>query len=61
MNERAVFCIRNALKVTYMHLQFQKFCQGYTPRPLLKEGITDQLCYCADNNQPDQLEMVLLK
>jgi hypothetical protein len=32
----AVFCVRNALKVTYEHLRFEKFSGGYTPGPPLK-------------------------
>jgi hypothetical protein len=32
--QAAVFCVRNALKVTYEHLRIEKdFFRGYTPDP----------------------------
>jgi hypothetical protein len=33
VNQDAVFCVRNALKVTYEHLRFEKFISGKTPDP----------------------------
>jgi hypothetical protein len=36
VNQAAVFCVRNALKVIYEHLRFEKFSGGYTPGPPLK-------------------------
>jgi hypothetical protein len=39
VNQAAVFCVRNALKVTYEHLRFEKnFRLRYTPGPPLKGG-----------------------
>jgi hypothetical protein len=38
VNQAAVFCVRNALKVTYEHLRFEKFFRGYTPGPPLNRG-----------------------
>jgi hypothetical protein len=37
VNQRAaVFCVRNALKVTYEHLRFENFFRGLYPGPSLK-------------------------
>jgi hypothetical protein len=36
VNQAAVFCFRNALKVIYEHLRFEKISGGYTPGPPLK-------------------------
>jgi hypothetical protein len=36
INQAAVFCVRNALKVIYEHLRFEKFSGGHTPGPPLK-------------------------
>jgi hypothetical protein len=38
VNHAAVFCVRNALKVTYEHLRFEKFFQGLYPGPQLNRG-----------------------
>jgi hypothetical protein len=38
LNQAAVFCVRNALKVIYEHLRFENFSGGYTPGPPLKGG-----------------------
>jgi hypothetical protein len=35
--QRVVSCLKNALKLTYMHLQFQNF-SGVIPRTPLKRG-----------------------
>jgi hypothetical protein len=41
VNQAVVFCVRNALKVTYEHLRFEKIFPGYTPGPPLnREGRT---------------------
>jgi hypothetical protein len=37
LNQAAVFCVRNALKVIYEHLRFEKF-PGVVPRTPLKGG-----------------------
>jgi hypothetical protein len=34
--QAAVFCVRNAPKVTYERLRFEKFFRGYTPDPVKK-------------------------
>jgi hypothetical protein len=36
VNQAAEFCVRNALKVTYEHLRFEKFFRGLYPGPPLK-------------------------
>jgi hypothetical protein len=36
--QRVVSCLKNAQKLTYMHLQFQKYFRGYIPGPSLKWG-----------------------
>jgi hypothetical protein len=36
--QAAVFCVRNAPKVTSERLRFQKFSGGYKPGPPLKRG-----------------------
>jgi hypothetical protein len=36
--QAAVICVRNALKVTYEHLRFEKFFQALYPGPPLKGG-----------------------
>jgi hypothetical protein len=38
LNQAAVFCVRNALKVIYEHLRFEKFSRGLYPGPPLKRG-----------------------
>jgi hypothetical protein len=38
VNQAAVFCVRNALKVTYEHLRFEKFFRGLYPGPPLNRG-----------------------
>jgi hypothetical protein len=38
LNQAAVFCVRNALKVIYEHLRFENFSRGLFPRTPLKEG-----------------------
>jgi hypothetical protein len=39
LNQAAVFCVRNALKVIYEHLRFENFSRGCTPgHPLKGEG-----------------------
>jgi hypothetical protein len=38
VNQAAAFCVRNALKVAYEHLRFEKFFRGYTLGPPLKRG-----------------------
>ena len=39
VNQAAVFCVRNALKVIYEHLRFENFSRGLYPRtPLKGEG-----------------------
>jgi hypothetical protein len=39
INQAAVFCVRNALKVVYEHLRFEKFSGGHTPGPPLKRKV----------------------
>jgi hypothetical protein len=39
VNQAAVFCIRNALKVTYEHLRFEKIFRGVIPRTPLNRGM----------------------
>jgi hypothetical protein len=46
INQAAVFCVRNALKVIYEHLRFEKFSGGHTSegegrKGMGKEGIRD--------------------
>jgi hypothetical protein len=36
VNQAAVFCVKNALKVTYEHLRFENFFRGLYPRTLVK-------------------------
>jgi hypothetical protein len=36
LNQAAVFCVRNTLKVIYEHLRFENFSRGFYPGPLLK-------------------------
>jgi hypothetical protein len=36
VNQAAVFCVRNALKVTYEHMRFEKFFRGLYPRTPVK-------------------------
>jgi hypothetical protein len=36
--QAAVFCVRNALKVTYEHLRFEKFFRGLYPWTPVKRG-----------------------
>jgi hypothetical protein len=36
--QAAVFCVRNAPKVTYERLRFEKFFRGLYPGPPLKRG-----------------------
>jgi hypothetical protein len=36
--QAAVFCVRNAPKVTYERLRFEKIFRGLYPGPLLKMG-----------------------
>jgi hypothetical protein len=36
--QAAVFCVRNAPKVTYKRLRFENFFRGYTPGHPLKIG-----------------------
>jgi hypothetical protein len=38
VNQAAVFCVRNELKVTYEHLRFENFFRGLNPRPPLNRG-----------------------
>jgi hypothetical protein len=38
VNQAAVFCVRNALKVIYDHLRFENFSEGYTLDPGKGEG-----------------------
>jgi hypothetical protein len=38
VNQAAVFCVRNALKVIYEHLRFENFFRGLYPGPPLKGG-----------------------
>jgi hypothetical protein len=38
VNQAAVLCVRNALKVTYEHLRFEKFFRGLYPRNPVKQG-----------------------
>jgi hypothetical protein len=38
LNQAAVFCVRNALKVIYEHLRFENFSRGLYPRTPLKGG-----------------------
>jgi hypothetical protein len=37
-----------------------KNLRGLYPQTSLKERVINQLCYCASNSSPDQLEVVLL-
>jgi hypothetical protein len=39
--QAAVFCVRNALKVTYEHLRFEKFFRGLYPLTPVKRGRED--------------------
>jgi hypothetical protein len=39
--QAAVFCVRNALKVTYEHLRFEKFFRGLYPWTPVKRGRED--------------------
>jgi hypothetical protein len=36
VNQAAVFCVRNALKVIYEHLRCENFFRGLYPGPTLK-------------------------
>jgi hypothetical protein len=36
--QAAIFCVRNALKVTYEHLRFEKIFRGLYPRAPVKRG-----------------------
>jgi hypothetical protein len=38
VNQAAVFCVRNALKVIYEHLRFENFSGGVPPDPVKGEG-----------------------
>jgi hypothetical protein len=38
LNQAAVFCVRNALKVIYEHLRFENFFRGYPRTPVKGEG-----------------------
>jgi hypothetical protein len=39
--QAAVFCVRNAPKVTYERLKFEKFFRGLYPRTVVKKGKED--------------------
>jgi hypothetical protein len=39
--QKVVSCLKNAQKLAYMHLQFQKNFRGYTPGAPLKWGKGD--------------------
>jgi hypothetical protein len=41
VNQAAVFCVRNALKVIYEHLRFEKKFSGVVPRTPVKRGRED--------------------
>jgi hypothetical protein len=41
VNQAAVFCVRNALKVIYEHLRFENFFPGLYPRTPVKRGRED--------------------
>jgi hypothetical protein len=38
LNQAAVFCVRNTLKVIYEHLRFEKFSRGLYPRTPVETG-----------------------
>jgi hypothetical protein len=38
LNQAAVFCVRNALKVIYEHLRFENFSRGLYPRTPVEKG-----------------------
>jgi hypothetical protein len=38
LNQAAVFCVRNALKVIYEHLKFENFSRGLYPRTAVEKG-----------------------
>jgi hypothetical protein len=41
LNQAAVFCVRNALKVIYEHLRFENFSRGVVPPDPVKRGRED--------------------
>jgi hypothetical protein len=47
---KSYFLHLKCVKTRLQAFTILKICQGYTPGPPLKEGVIDQLCYCASNN-----------
>jgi hypothetical protein len=41
VNQAAVICVRNALKVIYEHLRFENFFPGVVPRTPIERGRED--------------------
>jgi hypothetical protein len=55
---KLVFCLQNALKLTYEHLQFLTFSQGYNPRTSIKGDAWDGKGFATEGEIRDRWRQI---